>query len=190
MRSQNAAVAVTALVLGLLLFASWNQEHLRVAQGLVVYCAHDLEYAEPILMEFEKQTGIAIVLVGDTEANKSLGLVERLLREKAQPRGDLFWNNQALGTERLQQAGVLQPYRGSGYARIPSKYKAEDGSWTGFAGRLRVWIINTKKLEATDQAVTTALAAPDLSRFALAKPLFGTTLSHYSLLWQRRGGEM
>jgi iron(III) transport system substrate-binding protein len=156
---------------------------------LVVYCAHDLEYSEPILKKFEADTGIRVVIVGDTEATKSLGLVQQILREGPHPRCDVFWNNQVLGTVQLQRADLLVPYKGSGYERIPSAFKHPDGLWTGFAGRLRVWIVNTDKMPATTDALETALMAPDLSGMAIAMPMFGTTLSHYSLLWSRTGGD-
>jgi hypothetical protein len=59
-------------------------------ESLVVYCAHDSIYADSILREFERETGISIAVRYDTEATKSLGLVELLLQEKAHPRCDVF----------------------------------------------------------------------------------------------------
>ncbi|MDP6108080.1 MAG: hypothetical protein QGI33_06570 [Candidatus Brocadiia bacterium] len=44
-------------------------------------------------------------------------------------------------------------------------------------------------MEPREEAVTAALAG-DLSRVAIAKPLYGTTLSHYSVLWDLCGGRM
>jgi iron(III) transport system substrate-binding protein len=101
----------------------------------------------------------------------------------------VFWNNQVLGTVQLQRAGFLEPYKGPGYERIPAAYKDLEGMWTGFAARLRVWIVNTEKMEATPEVIEAALANPDLSQMAIAMPMFGTTLSQYSLLWDRMGGE-
>lgn len=145
---------------------------------LTVYCAHDSIYAESILRDFTRQTGIPVSARYDTEATKSLGLTELLVREKDAPRCDVFWNNELLGTLDLQEKGILAPYRGPGWQRIPANFKDADGHWTGFAARLRVEISQAQK------------AAPfDLARFALAKPLYGTTLTHYSVLWQRWGRE-
>ncbi|WP_339907944.1 extracellular solute-binding protein [Symmachiella dynata] len=152
-------------------------------QPLVVYCAHDSLYADEVLKKFTEQTGIEVTPRYDTEATKSLGLVQQLIREKDQPRCDVFWNNQVLGTLQLKQEGVLEPYQGPGYERIPDAFKDPDGEWTGFAARLRVYIVNTEAMTATDEALQQALAADDLSQAAIAKPLFGTTLSHYSVLW-------
>ena len=150
---------------------------------LVVYCAHDSIYAESILRDFTRQTGIPVATRYDTEATKSLALTELLVREKDAPRCDVFWNNELLGTLDLQEKGILAAYRGSGWERIPANFKDPDGHWAGFAARMRVQIFNTQKPAPADGAM------PDLTRFAIAKPLYGTTLTHYSVLWQRWGRE-
>ncbi len=156
----------------------WNSP----SNALVVYCAHDAEFSEPILKEFERRTGIPILIRFDTEATKSLGLINLLLQEKSQPRCDVFWNNELLGMLDLQAQGILEPYRGSGYERIPDQYKDPDGNWTGFAARLRVHIINTGDTKSHVQAVEHIWEHEKLNRVAIAKPLYGTTLAHYAVL--------
>lgn len=157
---------------------------------LVVYCAHDAEFADRILRDFERQTGIAVSVRYDTEATKSLGLVNLLKSEKDHPRCDVFWNNELLGTIDLRQSGILESYRGPGHARIPERYKDPDGYWTGFAARLRVFIINSGQPPPDADAIEARLRDdPDLSRAAIARPLFGTTLTHYTLLWHDWGPE-
>jgi iron(III) transport system substrate-binding protein len=122
----------------------------------------------------------------DTEATKSLGLVELLLQEKAHPRCDVFWNNELLGTLQLAEAGLLLPYRGSGYERIPAAFKDADGRWAGFAARLRLWIVNTNRMAPTQEAIDRTLSG-DLDRMAMAKPLYGTTRTQYTALWKLWG---
>ena len=179
-----AAAIVLIVVVALLVIPAVA----RAGQALVVYCAHDAVYSEEVLRAFEAQTGIRVKIIFDTEATKALGLVERLVREKDSPRCDVFWNNQLLGTLDLQQRGLLDPYKGTGYARIPDAYKDPDGHWVGFGARFRVWIVNTGKLGAEPVAIDKALGG-DLSRVAIAKPLYGTTLTHYSILWDRMGAD-
>ena len=96
----------------------------------------------------------------------------------------MFWNNQVLGTVALKRHGILHPYKGAGYRRIPDQYKDAEGSWTGFAARMRVTIVNTTAMQANAEEIDRRFSADDLSRVAVAKPLYGTTLSHYALLWQ------
>jgi iron(III) transport system substrate-binding protein len=154
---------------------------------LVVYCAHDSVFSEDILRDFEKRTGIKVAPRFDTEATKSLGLTELLIQEKDQPRCDVYWNNELLGMIDLQERGLLLPYKGPGYARIPDTAKAADGSWTGFAARLRVVIWNTNKAGAAPPNIGEWMPARYIEELAIAKPLYGTTLTHYSALWHLWG---
>ena len=183
---------MTRRILPLLLVAAivcgWVVFQRRGTAPLVVYCAHDSIYAEAILRDFTRQTGIAVSARYDTEATKSLGLVELLVREKDAPRCDVFWNNELLGTLDLKEKGVLAPYMGPGWERIPARFRDAEGHWAGFAARLRVYIFNTDAIAMTDRGMPLHLPA-DFSRWAIAKPLYGTTLTHYSVLWQRWGRE-
>ncbi len=172
------------------LLAIWWLVWHRGPLPLVVYCAHDSIYAEKILRDFERQSGVSVAIRFDTEATKSLGLVELLLREKDAPRCDVFWNNELLAMLDLTAQGVLEPYRGAGFARMPGAFKDPAGCWTGFAARMRVIIYNPIKLpHGPETGLFTAFASGDPSRLALAKPLYGTTLTHYSALWKAWGAE-
>ena len=166
------------------LFVAWWAVAHRGPAPLVVYCAHDSIYSEKILHDFEKLTGIPVAIRFDTEATKSLGLVELLVQEKGSPRCDVFWNNELLGTMDLAERGILDPYKGPGWQRIPEKFRDPDGRWTGFAARMRAVVYNT------DSAKRNFGKIPhDLKRWAIAKPLYGTTLTHYSALWHTLGAE-
>ena len=158
------------------------------SNSLAVYCAHDSVYADAILKDFEKQTGIRVDVRYDTEATKSLGLVNLIVAERQRPRCDVFWNNELLGTVDLHAQGLLEPYKGTGWERLPDKYRDADGYWVGFGARLRVQIVNTQQLAADDETVQ-SLFALEPSRAAVAKPLFGTTLTHYTVLWHEWGPE-
>lgn len=176
------ALAVVVAALFVSYYLIWAPKH----GSLVVYCAHDSIYADGILKEFEQQTGIHVAVRYDTEATKSLGLVELLLQEKAHPRCDVFWNNELLGTLQLADEDMLLPYQGSGYERIPVAFKDPDGRWAGFAARLRLWMVNTNRIKPTQEAIQQALSG-DLDRVVIAKPLYGTTRTQYTLLWQLWG---
>ncbi|HUV38063.1 MAG TPA: extracellular solute-binding protein, partial [Planctomycetota bacterium] len=104
--------------------------------------------------------------------------------------------NELLGTMDLDERGLLEPYKGPGWQRMPAEYKDPGGRWTGFAARLRVYIVNREKMTAgkgvaivTDADVATALGSDNLSRAAIAKPLYGTTLTHYCVLWEALGAD-
>ena len=175
--TKRSLILIGLLALALLAWQSLARDK------LTVYCAHDAVFAEAILRDFEKQTGIPVAVKFDTEATKSLGLAEQIIREAAHPRCDLFWNNEILGTLDLAERGLLDSYKGSGWQRIPAQHRDTDGRWTGFAARLRV-IIERSDAPRWDDA---RLLDGDLSRFAMAKPLYGTTLTHYTVLWHEWG---
>ena len=175
------AILLLAAVAGLTV---WLQP---APADLVVYCAHDSVYAAPFLREFTADTGITLDVRYDTEATKSLGLTELIDRERAQPRCDVFWNNEALGTQRLAAAGLLVPYKGSGYQRIPARYKDPAGRWVGFAARLRVWIVHQATVPARRRAIAAHMARPSLAGVAIAKPLYGTTRTHFTAMWDQLG---
>ena len=176
-----ASVLILSLVLAFLGGA------FDAAPQLVLYCAHDSVYSEQLVRRFERKTGISVSIRFDTEATKALGLVNLIIRERNNPRCDVFWNNQVLGTLDLKEQGLLVPYKGPSYERIPACYKDADGLWTGFAGRMRVFIVNTDHIASPDHAISEAFEASDLSRTTWAIPLYGTTRSHFTLLWSQWG---
>ena len=178
---------VTALLLAGAVILPLVLDRSRSSAHLVLYCAHDAIFADSIIQMFESRTGIQVDVRYDEEASKSLGLTNLLISEKAAPRCDVFWNNQSLGTIRLKQNGVLAPYQGEGYKRIPAAFRDPEGYWTGFAARMRVYIVNRDRMEASPEAIQNLLNADSLTDVAIAKPLFGTTLTHYSVLSAEMG---
>jgi iron(III) transport system substrate-binding protein len=187
MRSSQKPWVVFGL-LAVVTLVFWGLRQTRV-QPLVVYCSHDSVYSEEVLRAFETETGIPVEIRFDTEATKSLGLIELIIREAKAPRCDVFWNNELLGMMDLHARGLLEPYQGAGWERIPSAFKEPEGHWAGFGARLRVVITNTESGPADLAEFATRLQADDLSGFAIAKPLYGTTLTHYCALWQTLGAE-
>ena len=73
---------------------------------VVVYVSQDRVFAEPILRDFGKATGIAVQAVYDDKEAKTAGLMERLIAEKNNPRADVYWANEPVRAELLKQRGV------------------------------------------------------------------------------------
>src|ERR1700722_12623360 len=147
---------------------------------VVLYSAQDREFAEAILEDFSREHGIDAVPKFDSEANKSVSLYEEIVAEKGHPRCDVFWNNEILGTIRLQSQDLLQPYDSPSAAPFPSWAKAEDHTWYAFASRARILIVNTKLVAEKDRPTKLAdLTQPRWRRkLVMAKPQFGTTATH------------
>jgi len=178
---------LTILTVIILLIFSIKYFSSTDSSALTVYCAHDSVYAKKILQEFQKDTGIRITAKFDTESTKSIGLIQLIKKEENHPRCDLFWNNEILGTMALKEEGLLLPYKGKGYKRIPEKFKDPDGYWVGFAARLRVYIINKDLISSTNKIANEL--QENSANFAIAKPLYGTTLTHFTCIAQEKGVE-
>jgi iron(III) transport system substrate-binding protein len=186
--SNSRWVVMLPVLAALVLVLFWLQPFTSGSNSLVVYCAHDSVYADQILKDFERQTGIHVDIRYDTEATKSLGLINLIVQEQRQPRCDVFWNNEMLGTLDLQAQGLLEPYQGSGWTRLPEKYRDPEGHWVGFGARMRVVIVNTGQVSSDNETIQNVVTM-ETSKAAVAKPLFGTTLTHYTVLWNLWGPE-
>ncbi len=153
---------------------------------VIVYTSVDQPFAEPILQQFEDQTGIRVKAVYDVEAAKTTGLVNRLLAEKESPQADVFWNSEIIQTMLLQQTGVLAPYAPADVDAIPAAFRDPDGYWTAVGARARVLLVNTERvadaaaIDSLQDLLDPAWNGRDL---AIALPLFGTTATHAVALY-------
>ncbi len=156
---------------------------------VVVYTALDRVFSEPILNEFEAQTGIKALVKYDSEATKTVGLVNAIRAEKNRPRCDVFWNNEIVNTIRLKNEGLLENYKPEAAQDYPANFRDPDGAWSGFAARARVLIVNTNLVPAVDDPDSIhSLADPKWKgRIGIAKPLFGTTATHVACLFSFLG---
>ena len=158
---------------------------------VVVYTALDQVYSEPILRTFEERTGIRVQVVYDAESAKTTGLVNRLIARRNSPDCDVWWNNEPIQTARLAAMGLLAKYESPSAARIPPAMRDPQGRWTGFAARMRVLIYNTNIVKNDRLPLDLqSLTAPEWrGRAAIARPFFGTTLTHMCVLHQAWGPE-
>ncbi len=179
------------------LFPAFNAIKAK-SKTVILYAAQDQVYAEPILREFEKETGIKVKAVYDSEAVKTVGLANRLLAERSHPQCDVFWGNEEMRTRQLAAQGVFR----------------ETNGWATFGYRSRRFVINTnfvslrsRRGNEADQTSSTLNPPPhvggydaptsllDLTneiwrgKIALAFPQFGTTATHLHALKQLWGEE-
>jgi iron(III) transport system substrate-binding protein len=157
---------------------------------VVIYCALDQTFSEPLLKRFERETGIRVRAEYDVEAHKTVGLVNRLREERSRPRCDVFWNNEVAHTVSLASDGLLASYDSPSARNVPEEFRDRQRRWTGFAARGRVFIVNTQRLDPAQLSSIFDLVDP---RFAglgcMARPLTGTTLTHFTSLCEELGEE-
>lgn len=159
---------------------------------VVVYTSVDQVYSEPVFQAYEARTGVRVLPVYDVEATKTTGIVNRLVTEKAHPQADVFWNGEVMQTVRLEEEGVLAPYRSPAAAGLPAGSLGRGDTWTAFGGRARVILVNTRLLSPEQYPLSLSdLVAPSFptNRTGIAYPLFGTTATHAAALYALDGGE-
>jgi len=179
MSKRRLSFAVLAVVIGVMLWRALTPES---ANAVVVYVSHDQVFSEPILKDFQRDTGIKVLAVYDTEETKSAGVMNRLIAEKANPQADVYWANEPIRAEALRQQGVSAPYRSPSADRIAEQYRDPEGHWTGFSARARILILRQglKDKPTSIQAYTD----PDFKgKAVIANPLFGTTTAHMAALF-------
>ncbi len=158
---------------------------------VVVYSSVDEVFAEPICKQFERQTGIAVELVPDTEETKSTGLLNRLIAEKARPRADVFWSGDPVRAAILKSKDVSAAYHSPSAEGLPADFADPGDYWTGFSARARVLIYNTDLVSEAERPTSIHdLGSPKFKgKACLANPLFGTTSMHAAALFQVLGDE-
>ncbi|MBI1929310.1 extracellular solute-binding protein [Candidatus Poribacteria bacterium] len=141
---------------------------------VVVYVSEDQVFSEPILRDFEREIGIAVKAVYDTEEAKGTGVMNRLIAEKNNPQADVYWANEPIRAEILKQKGIAAPYSSPNAKDIPDALKDLEGYWTGFSARARVLIVN-KRVLALPSSILAYTDPSWKGKAVITNPLFGTT---------------
>lgn len=107
------------------------------SNNLIIYCPHPVEFIDPIVNEFESQTGIQteVVTAGSGE------LLKRIESEGDNPLGDVMWGG-SLST--LQpKADLFEEYKSANEDAVIDEYKNKDGHITRFSVIPSVIMVNT-----------------------------------------------
>ena len=175
----------TLLVLIIFFNISCNNHNNEV----VVYTSVDQVFSEPILKDFEKETGIKVKAVYDTEETKSTGVLNRLISEKNNTQCDLFWSGDPIRSNVLKNKGILLAYKPELAKDIKNVYKDPQGYWIGFSARARVLIYNKTLLAEEDvpKSIFDLTNHKYNSKVTIANPLFGTTTFHIAAIFSTFG---
>ena len=119
-----------------------------------------------------------------------MGLVNLIIAEQNQPTCDLLLEQRNHAHRTAAKDGLLQERSWNVSPTRPGNMIASDGTWCGFAARARVLIINKKLIPNPDDYPR---SVPDLTnpkwkgKCAMARPLFGTTATHFAVLRELAG---
>ncbi|MBI1322142.1 extracellular solute-binding protein [bacterium] len=159
--------------------------------SLTAYVALDREFSEPVLNDFERESGVRVRSKFDVESTKTIGLTNLIRSEASRPRADIFWNNEIINTIRLKRAGLLASYRPEHAGDFPPEYRDPQGFWFGFAARARVLILDRRAFPNDRKPSSIRdLADPRWrGKCGIAKPFFGTTATHAACLYAQWGSD-
>ncbi|RLA18924.1 MAG: iron ABC transporter substrate-binding protein [Gammaproteobacteria bacterium] len=162
-----------------------------MADEVVVYTSVDDVFARPISEQFERETGIKVRLVTDTEETKSTGLLNRLIAEKKRPRADVFWSGDPIRAAILKSKGISSPYHSTAAKGLPPMYSDPKGHWIGFSARARIILYNKNlvKIGSEPNSIMDLLSPEYKGNICMANPLFGTTSMHAAALFVSFGEE-
>lgn len=163
----------------------------QAPRTVTIYVSTDRVFSEPVLRAYERQSGVTVNAVYDTEETKSTGLANRLLAEQARPQADVFWSNEPVRTLVLKSRKALAPYRSPNAEGIPTALVDTDGYWTGFSARIRVIAYNTNLVKPADapQSIFDLADPRWRGQVAIADPRFGSTSFHVAALYAAAGDE-
>lgn len=147
-----AAVALVALLVG---------GGLALAGGgdgaLVVYNGRSHYGDEAVFRDFEEATGIEVELRGGTAPE----LFERLRREGEDTPADLLITTDLANLWRADEAGLLEAVSTPGLeGAVPAGLRAGDGAWWAISVRLRVPVVATERVEASEVTSYESLGDP------------------------------
>lgn len=111
---------------------------------LTLYYSNSTDWADPLIEEFENQTGIEVSLVQDGTSS----LFARIKAEAANPQADVVWGG-VIDTYRANQ-DLLQPYTPSTVADLKEQAVDPNGYYTGFDMGPMVMIYNTDLVDEAD----------------------------------------
>ncbi len=179
-------------------------------ERLIIYCSVDEVFARSVLEAYEDRTGVELAMIFDSEAGKTTGLVNKIIREAeaGRPRADLFWSSELFHTILLGRMDLLEPYDSPAAADIPPRFRDSRHRWTALAARARVLAFDPRApgfsprgapselprgLKPAAREIPTrweACADPEVAgQLAFANPLFGTTRGHVAAMFALWGNE-
>lgn len=117
--------------------AETSGETKKASGDLVIYCPHPLEFINPLVSEFESQTGIKVEVIAAGTGE----LLKRVESEQQNPLGDIFWGG-SLSTMKPQME-LFENYQSVNEEFVQENMKNVEGPLTRFTDIPSVLMVNT-----------------------------------------------
>ncbi|NLO38154.1 MAG: extracellular solute-binding protein [Ruminiclostridium sp.] len=115
-----------------------SQNKAGTATGnLVIYCPHPLEFINPLVSEYETQTGVKVEVIAAGTGE----LLKRVESEQDNPLGDIFWGG-SLSTMKPKM-DLFENYQSANEEFVQDTMKNTEGPLTRFTDIPSVIMVNT-----------------------------------------------
>ena len=142
MRPRGAAKAV-ALALAAALITAVVACSSGGKDSLIVYSGRSEDLVQPLIVQFEEDTGINVqVKYGETAE-----MAATILEEGSNSPADVYYGQDAGALGYLDQEGRLAELPQELLDRVDPRFRARDGRWVGLSGRARVVAYNTENVD-------------------------------------------
>ena len=112
------------------------------AQTLTVYSGRNEAFVEPVVEDFEVETGVDVeVRYGDTAE-----LAATILEEGENSPADVFLAQDAGALGALQDGGRFTELPSEVLEQVDARFRSQEGAWIGVTGRARVIAYNTENV--------------------------------------------
>jgi iron(III) transport system substrate-binding protein len=147
-------IGLAFIIAGLIWFLSMPANN-----ELIVYSGRSKALVDPLIRDFEEQTGITVnVRYGGTTQ-----LAVALMEEGDRSPADLFWAQDAGALGAVEKENLLAGLPDDLLGTIPARFRNSSGTWVATSGRARVLAYSTTRADAETVNELTDLARPELS---------------------------
>ena len=141
--SYNRSILCNYFISTLLLFTFIGMVH---AETLTLYSGRSKSLVDPIIQQFEKETGIEVKV---SYANTTQ-LANKLKTEGKKSSASLFWAQDAGALGAVSKDGLFTKLPESVLAKVPKTFCHADGMWVATSGRARVLAYSPERVKTEE----------------------------------------
>lgn len=110
--------------------------------SLVIYSGRSEALIQPLIDSYQKETGVKV----EVRYAGSAELAAQLLEEGASSPADVFFAQDAGALGAVSKAGLLKVLDSEVLEQVDAEYRANNGTWIGVSGRVRVLNYNPERV--------------------------------------------
>lgn len=119
-------------------------------QSMVLYSGRDEELVQPLIDQFEEQTGATV----EVRYGNSAELAAQLLEEGSSTPADAFYSQEVGAIGVLAKADLLSPLPTEVVEQVDERFRPAEGTdWVGVTGRSRVMVVNPDVVDEVPSTV-------------------------------------